>query len=470
MSSTPERDHQYAFDVNGRWVNAKQTKYEKYQVFFCDCPNKHRMKLVKPSGLCGKRAFCDYFAHIGSGKKKQKTEQTMSCMNGGESLQHRLAKHKLRELVGSYYFAVFRCRQCLSETIVDSVNCSVSIEVVSKDKRWRYDCFLSCEGLPVAALEVVHMHLTSVSKAQSTRESGLEIAEFRVSDVLGMQNDSRTKLENLKVKIGRCQQCEIRESYIWVRDCFVDELFELIRQEEAIIDNYILVDQQRIKNEIQSIKRRNELIRKSKQWIYDCFVEDQHELEKQENEISEGMIRDLNIKIALQCTDVVEKCKTLLALSLFRLQIDVPLVGVLSFGKFIKCPHGLLVQDFNTTIPTKMMFIYLIHNKETTKFIPWHKSVEPEFHIFLHCSSIMRLFSSPNKNLVILKDCRWPTLKEIESKHGICACCQRKTQNHTSDNCIYKFCRRCGRKGHTSRDCYAKKDVLQQTLLNYHDL
>ena len=58
------RDHQYALDIRGEWVNAKVTKYRKHSVFFCDCPAKHKMKLVKPSGRLGKRLFCDYFAHV----------------------------------------------------------------------------------------------------------------------------------------------------------------------------------------------------------------------------------------------------------------------------------------------------------------------------------------------------------------------------------------------------------------------
>lgn len=466
MSRISERDHQYAFDVHGRWVNAKQTKYEKYQVFFCDCPKKHKMKLVKPSGLSGKRLFCDYFAHVGSANKKQKTEESTSCIAGGESIQHRMAKHRLRELVGYYHFPVFHCKGCLSETVIDSADCTVSIEIVSRDKRWRYDCLLSRGGLPVAALEVVHMHLTSTYKAQSIRESGLEIAEFRVDDVLKMQNDgNKVKLENLKVKIGRCQQCEIKDSYIWIRDCFVDELFELIRQEEAVAENYTLAAQLRIELEIQSKLRRQELMRKSKQWIYDCFSEDLTELKRQESVISNGMIRESELRNALKINDIVEKCIAVLALSLFRLQVDVPLIGVMTFGKCIKCSGGLLVNDFNKRVPTKMMFIYLVRNREATRLVSWrHNSVEPEFHIFLHCSTILRCFSSPCDSLVTLKDCGWPILREIESKHGICASCQNNFRGHTSDNCRYKFCRRCGRKGHLSQNCYAKKDILHQCL------
>jgi hypothetical protein len=468
MPANREKDHQYALDVNGRWVNAKTTRYEKYQEFFCDCPEKHKMKLVKPSGQSGKRIFCDYFAHVNTGYKKQKTDNEVLCNSGGESIQHRLAKHRLRELVGIYYFPVFRCHGCLEEEILDSTGCSVSMEITSKDKKWRYDCLLSRESQPVAALEVVHMHLTSQFKAQSVRESGMEIAEFRVEDVLRMENVARMRLENLKVKIGKCQACVLRDSYVWLRDCYVDELFELITQEEEISENYSLIEKMKIQHRLWI----ESLLRKSEQWVYHCFIEEITEWEKQESIQSKGMMRESDLRIALQIDDIVERCKALLVLSLFRLRVNIPLIGVLSFERVTTCSNGLLVYDFNERLPTKMMFIYLVHNRTPDPFgsMSWkHGSVEPEFHIFLNCSTVFRCFSSPDESIVTLKDCRWPILKEIEKSRGICANCHNSFRGHTSDTCKYKFCRRCGRKGHMAHDCYARKDILNQILPNpYH--
>ncbi len=37
---------------------------------------------------------------------------------------------------------------------------------------------------------------------------------------------------------GKCQDCVIKASYMWIRDYFVDELYEWIRQEEALSRNY----------------------------------------------------------------------------------------------------------------------------------------------------------------------------------------------------------------------------------------
>ena len=152
-SKTPKRDHQFAFNIQGEWVDAKQTMYMENQTFLCECPNKHKMKLVKPSGLCGKRPFCDYFAHVQTSSKKQKNDESKpSCIPSSESLEHRTAKQRLREMVGSYFFSTFHCQKCSTERIVDTAGCSVSIEVVSDDKRWRYDCLLKKDSNAVAAL------------------------------------------------------------------------------------------------------------------------------------------------------------------------------------------------------------------------------------------------------------------------------------------------------------------------------
>ncbi len=252
-----------------------------------------------------------------------------------------------------------------------------------------------------------------------------------------------------------------------MRDCFVDELFELIRQEEEIIENYNLAEKVKIQHRL----RFEALTRKSEEWIYHCFVGDITELKNQDSVILKGMIREYELRKALQINDIVEKCKSLLVLSLFRLRIEVPLIGVMGFGKVTACPNGLLMHDFNHNHPpTKMMFIYLIHsrNHDILGSMSWkHGSVEPQFHVFLHCSTIIRCFSSPDESVVTLKDCRWPILKEIEKSHGICANCSR--HGHTSDKCQYKFCMRCGRKGHIINDCFASKNILNESLQSFRE-
>ena len=182
------------------------------------------MKLVKPSGLSGKRSFCDYFAHVSD---KQTINEPI-CSVGGESLEHRMAKHKLREMAGSYFFATSHCQCCHSEMIVDSAGGSVKLEVVSDDKLWRYDCLLKIENMEVA-LEVVYKHLTGNVKVDSTRKSGIEIAEFRACDVIEMQG--RTKLDNIKMRIEMCHNCSVLGVY-------TAEVNELLKLDESISNGY----------------------------------------------------------------------------------------------------------------------------------------------------------------------------------------------------------------------------------------
>jgi hypothetical protein len=209
-----EKPHHYAFDSNGNWVDARKTVYKKYQSFSCGCPGRHEMKLVKPSGKPEKRPFCDYFAHKSQTTKRHKndTQNTpaISKCGGGESWKHIMAKHTLREHAGSYYFTTFRCNVCFHESIYDSNGCSVSMEVTSNDKQWRYDCLLKKNNLAAVAMEIVHTHLTGSTKVNSVRESGIELVEFRADDVIeAITNlkEGQVKLENIKIRSGVCDTC-----------------------------------------------------------------------------------------------------------------------------------------------------------------------------------------------------------------------------------------------------------------------
>jgi hypothetical protein len=279
------------------------------------------------------------------------------------------------------------------------------------------------------AMEVVYKHLTSDFKASSVRASGLKIAEFRAEDVLRISKEGRTKLENLKIRTKKCQDCLLKASYCWHRDCFVDELFELIRQENEVFENFTLIDAQKKERE-----RRRKLL---------------------EN--------------VLRIDDPCKKCQALIKLFLCRLQVTVPQLGTISFTEAMDCPNGLLVQGFNKPLPTKQMCIFFVMNPQTIHRMPWkHVSVDIPFHIFLHCSTVLREFSSlqddPNSGTITLKDCRWPILKQVEATYGFCANCSR--HGHHSGNCMIHICRRCGRKGHLQTECFAIKNILHQTLIN----
>jgi hypothetical protein len=394
-------------------VNARQTKYRAHCVFFCDCPVRHRMKLVKPSGLLGKRAFCDYFAHIAKRSKQGggATPVVPQCAGGGESLLHRMAKQRLREMVGMYSFAVFRCTECGKEERVDTRGCKVNIEVRSHDGRWRYDCLLSRGAVKIAALEVVHTHRSSDDKVAAVRASGLEIAEFRVGDVMELDcNSDRTAgIDNLHLRWGRCQVCLVRHALKWQRDCFVDELVEMMRQEEEVGLHY---------------ERASELNR------------------------------------VLAMEPLLKKCQHLLVLGLkTRVKLYIPRIGEIRCSEIQLWQHGVLVSGFNQPLATKQICIFLVQKDSDAHTLQWqHGSVMRDFHVFINCSTVLKRLGSLADEHVLFKDCRWAILKELERSRGLCANCGR--MGHTSDACYTKFCIRCGRAGHLRVDCFARVDVL----------
>ena len=188
--------HQYAMDADGNWVHAIDGR--KGVAYFCDCPERHPLKLVPPSGLEGKRPFSDYFAHYGGS----------ICMHGGESMKHRLAKHRLRELAPRLTFTVQRCRLCGCSRDFQSDGHTVQLEVRSKDKRWQYDTVLFNRAMAaVCALEVVNTHYSSQEKIDSTRLD-IGFAEFMVDDVL---KSTDGLLDNIRtLDYPNCPRCQER--------------------------------------------------------------------------------------------------------------------------------------------------------------------------------------------------------------------------------------------------------------------
>jgi hypothetical protein len=419
--------HQYAYDIDGKWVKARETEYQEHKTFICACPDKHRMKLVKPSGNLGKRSFSDYFAHVQpTMQKKQKMKEEDPCYatGGGESLIHLSAKHRLREQVGSYCFATSHCTICHNEEIQYTEGCSVYIEIVSEDKRWRYDCLLKKGESNIAALEVVHKHLTGMEKISSVRKSGLEIAEFRAKDVLDMPVGCMTKLENIKMKFEKCQKCAKFLIYS-----------ELTSSEKGICVN---------------------------------FNQEIHEIQYQEYIIEQRYAEEFEWKKALEIKDVKEKSKMLLGLSLHRVSIFLPLFRdktTFNCDSVEYTKNGLLVSGMDFDIPTPKMCIVLVNENEAENLhnIQWkYAGLENEYHIILHQSTILNTLSNGGEKKIVLKDCRWAMLKKIEEIHSFCANCGRK--GHRSEVCYSKLCVRCGRKGHLKGVCFARKDVLNQPL------
>jgi len=364
------KGHQYALDVRGRWVDAKKMKYQKHVKFFCDCPDRHPMKLVKPSGSLGKRGFCDYFAH---NVKKSKTHHDPldfpTCKLGGESYLHRSAKHVLRVMVGQYRFADFQCVCCGGEEYVETDDCSVTMEVRSNDKKWRYDCLLRRGEVDVAALEVVHTHLIGSGKADAVRASGLKIAEFRAEDVMKMMargdSEGGTLLDNLQVRLGKCYECLLGMSIRWQKECFVDELNEAVRQEEGMVSNYM---------HIERLRR----------------------------------LDDLNRILAMD--HVVKKCKLLLQMGLkLGVRIHVREVGTITCSRITEWEHGLLASGFNVVIPTQQICIVILQDSVDVLSLRlrWnYNSIKRRFYFFINCATILKLLGGIEVGGLCLLDCR----------------------------------------------------------------
>lgn len=350
--------------MNMEWIDAKQTEYQTHSTYFCDCPDLHRMKLVKPSGVLGKRGFCDYFAHVGKRiKTHDDADPSQTCRSGGESLIHREAKHALREMVGKYLFTTFRCLCCGDEKSVYTDDCSVTIESTSQDGKWRYDCLLWRAGVRVAALEVVHTHITGKRKADAARASGLEIAEFRAADVMdaiGRCKESAgctNLIDNLQLRVGKCGACLLELGVKWYEKCYADELAELVRQASVLQMYYA---------HVYKVK-------------------------------------------AVAVNPVMSKCKQLLRQGLHDgVQIHVKGVGKVSCSDSVEWEHGLLASGFNMDIHTRQICIVILQDGVDPRSLRlrWnYKSIKRKFYFFINCATILQRLSMACEGLCLL-DCR----------------------------------------------------------------
>lgn len=450
---------QYAHDVHGSWVGAKKTKYRKHIQFFCDCPERHQLKLVKPSGILGKRPFADYFAHVSKKFKSSHMNSCISMVGRGESVDHFNAKHMLREMVGRYTFTNFRCTSCLQTQDMNTDGCEVHIESTSTDGRWRYDCLLTRGHADIAALEVVHSHKVTPEKAAAVRASGLEIAEFRAQDVLQNLGRETVHLENLLVRLGKCQRCLVNAWLVWRKECLTEELQELTRQDAVIATHYSNIHEATIKLRVQQAEVVAVYKREFTAWLARCFLDEVQEIIEQENAVAvyyNDMYEHARI---LNIETVIDRCKCLLMFNCrlglrYGIHLQVPIIGNITCHKAHTWTHGLIVTNFtcNTHLASEKICIVLFSDgDEITRKYP-HPNVHRQFHVFLHCSSVLRCLGRYTDNpQTLFVDCRWPMLKNLEQSQSICANCGK--YGHRSDHCSHKFCVRCGRTGHLLQRC-----------------
>ena len=184
----------YVIDaLTGQWCHVSQALPDRK--YLCDCPERHRVCLRRWRGK--KRFIQSHFAHLPG--------TSGSCRGGGESNEHKAAKHRLREAIGTYSFVTRRCPVCRAETVETCGDGAIHIEVRSDDKRWWYDCvFRSNTGYSVA-LEVLHTHATTQEKIEATRKDGMQIAEFCADEINSMpEAPAHTRLHNLQVLSELC--------------------------------------------------------------------------------------------------------------------------------------------------------------------------------------------------------------------------------------------------------------------------
>ena len=189
----------YALDALDLWVDASDASRDGR--YTCDCPDRHPVCLKLPSGRANVEYRAPHFSHLSNAE----------CRGGGESAEHKAAKHQLRKMKGQYWFVTERCPECDREKRETCANGTVSIEIRSTDDRWRYDCVYKPNAGPSIALEVFHTHATTKEKIEATRRSGMQIAEFKADEINAMEPGA--KLCNLQTVIRTCgEDCEFARS------------------------------------------------------------------------------------------------------------------------------------------------------------------------------------------------------------------------------------------------------------------
>lgn len=186
----------FAYDAEThQWCDASTAL--RGRIYVCECPERHTVFLRKGP------VVRPHFAHFSDAK----------CKGGGESAEHKAAKHRMRTMKGKYVFVKEHCPRCGEQIIERCDDGRVEIEVRSDDGRWWYDCvYVSNSGRRVA-LEIFHSHATTCEKIAATRAAGMEIAEFHAEEVncMGEEGGSLRNLQAVERECERCRQEEARK-------------------------------------------------------------------------------------------------------------------------------------------------------------------------------------------------------------------------------------------------------------------
>jgi hypothetical protein len=468
------QEHQYALNTNNQWVDARKIPFVRGVTYFCDCPFRHRLKHVKP------KARMHYFAHItpaliGTKKRKRDNEHhpAMHCGSGGESMQHRLAKHKLREHVNSLSFVMEKCPSCTREVVMHFYDCSVQLEMRSENGRWRYDCMVyDNEGMRLYALEIAHTHFSGEAKIQDTlRAEGVMIAEFLAEDVLAWDGlVSSPRLHNLLMQRTECFQCACRSARLqeWHEDLDHWTLLENVCLKQLSLEHHARISYaQKKKHEhehtillmVNAWKQEIRLWNEADEMIWSYW-------EIQVRNCAFDKLLATETHTIGKAIHVLHHYQAQILLGMGRPHWDSECLNDLMIRKE---SNGFLLHTWDTELPVPKMFLLLL-DQDSQQVLNhtllwgqlrkiWHAhKLSPDLVLGLKCSTVMnKLKELQAGNHIVLKSCLFPILKDIEGKHRLCAQCGQ--QGHIQRECHRQFCTKCGRAGHTWADCFAKTDL-----------
>ena len=435
--------HRYALDVaSGAWVNAERESPRddaKRKEYACDCPERHRLKLVHPSGVDGRRPFAPYFAHVHPGE----------CAGvPGEGLVHSNSKHILREWMSqpdcSISFHMLGCRLCdcpYEERTFASAMYSIQLERRSVNGRWRYDCLLydRASGAPVYALEMVATHWASTAKIEDTRANGIGIAEFRALDIVAAPPVAagNYRLHNLSLeRMGECRACHVRAR----EEAMLFQL-EGERAAWATLEARMQAEYARV---AEGHKRRFEA-----------------EAEARRRQRIIGTIRALPITTPLRIRAhvIVEHLGSAMAivctglgrlgLSECRRHDDDILVAT-------RNDRAVLLFDDTWSASAYERMHHSIRRVWKELDVPRRQVVAIRVDTVVQREEqILQAFHEATTAVVEFRDCLHAILMQVENEYQICACCG--IAGHRCASCPHRPCTRCGRLGHLVEKCYARK-------------
>jgi len=432
MKRTVEEEHLYAQDKNGKWHCALTSNRVDNIKYVCDCPDQHKLKLVKCKKRNGKRHFRDYFAHVAKKRKEKDGRNVGTCRGYGEPIEIRNAKHKLRSMCGNFFFTTKKCIHCAKkEYMLTNDGKTIDIQPVVIGDKWKLDCVLKKEKQIICSFEIAHKSYVPQNKLVGVHELGIKVVEFALEEVQNMQRNQ--ELRNIMVYLFECEDCRLRD---------------MLEHEKELLREYEMSRLNEIENEINII------------------------LNFESKVLDKGYaMHALYSMFLLESKNKSDIEKAILFLEKYGDSIFVQnnkFIGKIYCHVLKKTKNGIIVMGPES----KLVYIHLFclrfsseeeHQiiKDTFFLAKRAHDITRDYVMFVNCSSILYtgfkiLSACLNFDDFELKDWKWSMLKRNEENYGECARCGFK--GHESQSCKKKFCTRCFRFNHSSLECFSKCD------------